>query len=222
MIDLHCHVLPGIDDGPATIEDSLALARAAAAAGIRTIVATPHVSRRYPNDAATIAELVDRAECAPGRRGNRAGGPRRRRDRDDAGSPRSRRRNSPGSALGGGRVAADGAARSRRSPAGLTTSCCDLAEPGHRIVLAHPERCPAFHRDPRMLGSLVRGGVAHIDHGRLARGALRWPGASLRARAGPRRRWSTTSPPTPTITPADPRGSRPSWSRSGSARSPSG
>ena len=50
VIDLHCHVLPGIDDGPETIEGSLALARAAAAAGTRTLVATPHVSWRYPNE----------------------------------------------------------------------------------------------------------------------------------------------------------------------------
>ena len=58
MIDLHCHVLPGIDDGPQTIEDSVAIARAAASAQTRTIVATPHVSRRYPNTAETIARLV--------------------------------------------------------------------------------------------------------------------------------------------------------------------
>src|SRR5271155_1371867 len=55
MIDLHSHVLPGIDDGPDTIEGSLALARAAVAAGTRTLVATPHVSWHYPNDADTIA-----------------------------------------------------------------------------------------------------------------------------------------------------------------------
>jgi len=58
VIDLHCHVLPGIDDGPETIEGSLALARAASAGGTRTLVATPHVNLRYPNDAATIARLV--------------------------------------------------------------------------------------------------------------------------------------------------------------------
>ena len=58
VIDLHCHVLPGIDDGPATIEDSIALARAAAAGGTRTIVATPHVSWRYPNKAETIERLT--------------------------------------------------------------------------------------------------------------------------------------------------------------------
>ncbi|MBA4373826.1 MAG: tyrosine protein phosphatase [Thermodesulfovibrio sp.] len=42
MIDIHCHILPGLDDGPETLEESLALCRAAAADGIRTIVATPH------------------------------------------------------------------------------------------------------------------------------------------------------------------------------------
>jgi protein-tyrosine phosphatase len=59
VIDLHCHILPGIDDGPTTIEDSLALARAAVAAGIATIVATPHVNGRYPSRADTIAQLVE-------------------------------------------------------------------------------------------------------------------------------------------------------------------
>jgi protein-tyrosine phosphatase len=58
VIDLHSHILPGIDDGPATIEGSVAMARAAAASGTRTIVATPHASSRYPNNADTIARLV--------------------------------------------------------------------------------------------------------------------------------------------------------------------
>lgn len=43
MIDLHCHILPGVDDGARTIEDSVAMARMAAAAGTRTICATPHM-----------------------------------------------------------------------------------------------------------------------------------------------------------------------------------
>lgn len=59
MIDLHCHVLPGIDDGPESIDGSVALARAAAAAGTRVLVATPHVSWHYQNEAATIARLTD-------------------------------------------------------------------------------------------------------------------------------------------------------------------
>lgn len=42
MIDLHCHILAGFDDGPADQEESLAMCRQASADGIRTIVATPH------------------------------------------------------------------------------------------------------------------------------------------------------------------------------------
>lgn len=48
MIDLHSHILPGIDDGPETVEASIALARAAVTDGIETIAATPHVRDDYP------------------------------------------------------------------------------------------------------------------------------------------------------------------------------
>jgi protein-tyrosine phosphatase len=51
--DLHCHLLPGVDDGPATMAESLEYAAGAAAAGTATIVATPHVElvdvRRLPD-----------------------------------------------------------------------------------------------------------------------------------------------------------------------------
>ncbi len=44
LIDLHNHILPGCDDGSQSLEESLEMARIACAAGIRTIVATPHAS----------------------------------------------------------------------------------------------------------------------------------------------------------------------------------
>ncbi|MBN2570230.1 MAG: hypothetical protein JXB42_12440 [Deltaproteobacteria bacterium] len=51
MIDLHCHILPGIDDGPKTLEESLEMCRIAAADGIRTLFATPHVKEAvYENN----------------------------------------------------------------------------------------------------------------------------------------------------------------------------
>ncbi len=50
MIDLHAHILPGIDDGPQSLEDSLEMARLAVADGITTIVATPHLFRRKSVD----------------------------------------------------------------------------------------------------------------------------------------------------------------------------
>ena len=42
MIDIHTHILPGIDDGPPTIGESLAMARIAVADGTQTMVATHH------------------------------------------------------------------------------------------------------------------------------------------------------------------------------------
>ncbi|MFH1869652.1 MAG: CpsB/CapC family capsule biosynthesis tyrosine phosphatase [Pseudomonadota bacterium] len=55
MIDLHCHLLPGIDDGPEDLATALRLARHAVAAGIRTSVVTPHMHPgRYANRAANI------------------------------------------------------------------------------------------------------------------------------------------------------------------------
>ncbi len=43
MIDIHCHILPGIDDGPSDMAESLEMSRVAALDGITRVVATPHV-----------------------------------------------------------------------------------------------------------------------------------------------------------------------------------
>jgi protein-tyrosine phosphatase len=57
--EIHFHLLPGIDDGPSSIEESVALAAAAAAEGTRTIVATPHVHPIYPTDVSTLPDRVE-------------------------------------------------------------------------------------------------------------------------------------------------------------------
>jgi protein-tyrosine phosphatase len=55
VIDLHCHLLPGIDDGPEDLASALRLARHAVSAGIRTSVVTPHMhAGRYYNSATNI------------------------------------------------------------------------------------------------------------------------------------------------------------------------
>jgi protein-tyrosine phosphatase len=46
VIDLHAHILPGVDDGPRSLEEALTMARLAVADGITTMVATPHLFRR--------------------------------------------------------------------------------------------------------------------------------------------------------------------------------
>ena len=57
LIDLHCHILPHVDDGPGGIEDSLKIAECAAADGIRAIVATPHAHNGvYVNAPAQVAK----------------------------------------------------------------------------------------------------------------------------------------------------------------------
>jgi protein-tyrosine phosphatase len=47
MVDLHCHILPGLDDGAKSIEDSLAMAEDAISDGITHVVATPHANSNY-------------------------------------------------------------------------------------------------------------------------------------------------------------------------------
>jgi len=59
MIDLHCHILPGIDDGPGALDESLQMALKAVAGGIRAVVATPHTGNGvYSYCAAEIKERV--------------------------------------------------------------------------------------------------------------------------------------------------------------------
>jgi protein-tyrosine phosphatase len=60
MIDLHCHLLPGIDDGPATLEEALEMARIAVANGIEEAHVTPHLHPgRWDNDLQKIAVAVE-------------------------------------------------------------------------------------------------------------------------------------------------------------------
>ncbi|RZB31537.1 MAG: protein-tyrosine phosphatase [Desulfobacteraceae bacterium Eth-SRB2] len=61
MIDLHCHILPGLDDGPAGMEQSLDMAKQAVADGIQTLVATPHtLNEFYDNPLQHVEDNVNR------------------------------------------------------------------------------------------------------------------------------------------------------------------
>lgn len=49
FIDIHCHCLPGLDDGPATMDEAIGLCRMLVNDGVATVIATPHVLGRYEN-----------------------------------------------------------------------------------------------------------------------------------------------------------------------------
>ncbi len=156
-IDLHSHVLPGIDDGPGDVEGSLAILRAAGAAGTTTLLATPHVSGRYRNDADTIAAAAGRLAAA---RGEADGDVEvvlgaevaytRVAELADTELERLR--------LGDGPWVLLEPPFSSVVP-GLDATVAELHHRGHRVLLAHPERCPAFHRDPEAVRSLVAAGA---------------------------------------------------------------
>lgn len=158
VIDLHAHVLPGLDDGPSTLADAVALVRAAEAAGISKIVATPHVSPRYPTEPAAIehaARALRSALDADGVRVEIVAGAEVAIDRLDA--------------LTDADLAAlhlgDGPWILLESPLGggalgdIEPVVSALQAGGHRILLAHPERSPMFQRDPEQLDRLVSSGV---------------------------------------------------------------
>ncbi len=172
MIDLHSHVLPGIDDGPSSVEGSLALARAAAESGVRTLVATPHIDHTYGLAPARVHEAVERLGV------------------------RLREEGIPLDVLPGGEVALSRC--SELSDEDLRAVCLgggpyvllesplqavavalepavfELQVRGFRVLLAHPERSPIFMRDPERLRRLVdRGALCQITagslHGRFGR-----------------------------------------------------
>jgi protein-tyrosine phosphatase len=181
VIDLHCHALPGIDDGPGAIEDAIELARVAAAAGTRTLVATPHIDHSWFIQPATLAGRVAELETALAgahvQVDVRTGGEialTRLVDLDDeeldtlALGPRGHLLLEAPLTMGAGDFEA---------------VVLNTHGRGRPVVLAHPERCPALLRRPERMEGLVDAGVLmQVTAGSLAgqfgdmiqRTSLRW------------------------------------------------
>jgi protein-tyrosine phosphatase len=159
VIDLHCHLLPGVDDGPATAEEAVALARGARDDGVETIAATPHVDWDHRElDAALISAGVDALQrrLDDERVGIRivTGGEvelTRALDLDE-----SRLR---ALTLGGGPWLLLECPLSPTLAPGFATGARALAARGYRLLLAHPERSPVFLRAPDLLAELVAEGM---------------------------------------------------------------
>jgi hypothetical protein len=68
MIDTHCHLLPGLDDGPATVDESVELAIEMVAQGVKSVVCTPHLSRQFPVPQERALEALEALQLELGRR----------------------------------------------------------------------------------------------------------------------------------------------------------
>jgi protein-tyrosine phosphatase len=159
VIDLHCHVIPDLDDGPATIEEALALCRAAAGAGTTTIVATPHVNWDYPAvDSAAIRAGVNEVNAALRAASIEldigAGAEiavSRLADLSDA--------DIAGLRLGEGGYSLIECPHHGGTPTAIEQMLRRFGGSGNSILLAHPERCPVFQSNPRLLPALTEAGM---------------------------------------------------------------
>ena len=68
MVDVHCHILSGMDDGAKSVEDSLAMAEMAIAEGITHVVATPHANSTHRFDYGRVQQAVAEVQLAVGDR----------------------------------------------------------------------------------------------------------------------------------------------------------
>lgn len=166
MIDLHTHILPGLDDGPSTMAQAIAMARTAQLGGVRTAVATPHIREDYPFPIQLVEARLGELEAALA----------------DEGIPLVLK--------SGGEVAISMAAELDdndlrklclgagtyllvESPYSLVTGLLertlfDLQVRGFRPVLAHPERSRTFLAEPARLEALVgRGILSSVTAGSL-------------------------------------------------------
>ena len=157
MIDLHTHLLPGLDDGPSDLDGSVALAKAMVAAGTDVVAATPHVSSRYPTRrpeiAAAAAQLRETLSSAGVELDVREGAEvelARTRELSDERLRELR--------LGGRRWLL---VEPPLSPAAgnPVAEIEGLVARGHHVILAHAERSAALRRSPDGLRRLVEAGV---------------------------------------------------------------
>lgn len=64
MIDTHCHLLPGVDDGARTVGDSVAMARQFVESDVTAVVCTPHLSTDFRTPFEQVSRALDRTRLA--------------------------------------------------------------------------------------------------------------------------------------------------------------
>lgn len=168
VIDLHAHLLPGIDDGPAGMRDSLAMARAAVAAGTTTMACTPHLAPKFPTAVPQIVEGVARMRQAVADAGIdldvRPGG-----EIALDWLPRLGDADLRAVSLGGGGRWLLLEMPFRGWPLRLPEMLTALEVRGFNALLAHPERAESVQASPDRMRDLVgRGALVQITAASLA------------------------------------------------------
>jgi protein-tyrosine phosphatase len=160
LIDLHCHILPGIDDGPDDLRSSLKLARLLADEGVETVAATPHLRDDHPDVRPT--EL--RARCDDLRQAlSQAGIDLTVVNGGEVDLLWAMMATDDDLALvsygqGGSWLLIE--TPNGPLPPSFEQSVAELRGRGYRVLLAHPERNADFQSDPERLIELTRDGVA--------------------------------------------------------------
>lgn len=170
MIDLHSHVLPGLDDGADDVDQAVAMCEAAAADGIEVLAATPHVRQDYPTSADQMEQaLAELTRVAGGVVRLLPGGELAL---EELGRPVEELRRF---GLGGNPGYLLVETPYIGWPLGIGQQLVELHAAGIVPVLAHPERNPEVRLRPGLLeplvamGTLVQLTAAAVD-GRLGRG----------------------------------------------------
>jgi protein-tyrosine phosphatase len=169
MLDLHAHVLPGIDDGARTMEEAVALAAAAEMDGVTTLCATPHARPDHPR--VRLSELAERTADlqAATRRAGLAIDIVPGAEVDLFWAQRA-----DDEALARASYGQRGTDLLVETPYGELPPIFEdllfrLTLRGYRVLLAHPERSPTLRRSPARLKALVgRGVLVQVTAGALA------------------------------------------------------
>jgi len=164
FVDLHCHLLPGVDDGARSLEDALEMARALVDLGFSTVAPSPHARPEYAAVDVVDARREELAAALARERIPLTLGRNAENVLDDAflrglGTPSAR-------TLGPGRYALVELPYTAPVPA-LPDILFRIRTKGVVPLLAHPERCLEFERKGRAAEAVRAGALLQLDVGAL-------------------------------------------------------
>jgi protein-tyrosine phosphatase len=156
MIDLHLHLLPGVDDGPSTIDGSREMLEYAAHAGFQTLIATPHLKRPLDrNYESIVLRELDQVRVAAEARGIYVG----------QGYEIMLQPGVPDQLARGDSLSLDESSTLLVElpfdfwPPFVDETIFSLQSMGYTILLAHPERYTMAQRNPELVLALANRGV---------------------------------------------------------------